>query len=302
MPGSFELLDSTVSDNYAFDGGGAFIGEGAQKYEDALAFNNSTIASNYAFDDGGGLYLEFTAPDNTYFPTALFSTVVGNNTVGGGEFNDLDDGGSPSTAGFDLSFSLIRAPGVATITETPPGSNIFGVDPQLGPLAENGGPTETHLPSINSPLVDKGSAPGNLTTDQRGDPRTVDTSVANADDGTDIGSVELSTGPPVPPPVVRGETKVGTLKKKHKKRKRVIRTKHDLAKIRLTFKSSAPGVSFQCSVDGGPFAPCQSPFTTKVSSRPGKGKLHKVTIQAVDSAGNPVANPRVFRFRVILED
>ena len=85
---------------------------------------------------------------------------------------------SSATGGaFDLSFSLIEAPGDAQFVEMPTGSNIFGLDPQLGPLANNGGPTETHLPSISSPVVDQGSAPGNLTTDQRGEARTVDTRV-----------------------------------------------------------------------------------------------------------------------------
>jgi hypothetical protein len=306
VPGTFELLDSTVSGNGAGNyGGGAYISSDAQKYQDGLQFNNSTIASNYASTDGGGLYLDYTDPDYAGANVPLFSTIVGNNTNSGG-LNDLaqaTDSSNPSGGGFDLSFSLVRAPGNAAFTETPAGSNIIGADPQLGALGSNGGPTETQLPSINSPVVDKGSAPGNLTTDQRGDPRTVDTSVANADDGTDIGSVELAVGPPGPPgPPPAGQTKVGTLKKKHKKRKRVIRTKHEFAKIRLTFRASVPGVSFRCSVDGGAFEPCQSPFVTKVKSGPGKGKVHRITIQAVDSAGNPVANPRVFRFRVILED
>jgi hypothetical protein len=305
-PGSFNLVDSTVSGNDAnYVGGGAYIASEAQKYEDALQFNNSTIASNTAGLDGGGLYLDYTEPGySSYVATPLFSTIVGNNTADDSP-NDLAEGTdtNPSAGAFDLSFSLVRAPGNATITETPAGSNILGVDPQLGALADNGGPTETMLPSISSPVVDKGSAPGNLTTDQRGLPRTVDTSVANADNGTDIGAVELPTGPPgPPPPPAAGGTKVGTLKKKHKKRRRVIRTKHKTAKIRLTFRSGTPGVTFQCSVDGGSFAACTSPFTTKVSAAPGKGKNHNVAIKQVDSAGNQVGNVRVFRFRVVLKD
>lgn len=304
-PGSFNLVDSTVSGNDAtYVGGGAYIASEAQKYQDAVQFNNSTIASNTAGFDGGGLYLDYTEPAYSYVPTPLFSTIVGNNTANG-SLNDLAEGTdtNPSAGAFDLSFSLVRAPGNATITETPAGSNILGVDPQLGALADNGGPTETQLPSINSPVVDKGSAPGNLTTDQRGLPRTVDTSPANADDGTDIGAVELATGPPgPPPPPAAGGTKVGTLKKKHKKRRRVIRTKHKTAKIRLTFRSTTPGVTFRCSVDGKPFAPCTSPFATKVSAAPGKGKNHNISIQQVDSAGNQVGNVRVFRFRVVIKD
>ena len=70
----------------------------------------------------------------------------------------------------------------------------------LGPLANHGGPTVTHLPSLLplSPLVDSGSC-GNRVTDQRGwgntstGSRVVDlAAVANGpgSDGCDIGAVE----------------------------------------------------------------------------------------------------------------
>jgi CSLREA domain-containing protein len=306
VAGTFELLDSTVSGNDSYDhGGGAYVSSSAQKYQDGLQFNNSTIASNTASEDGGGLYLEYADEYDAPAAIPLFSTIVANNTSSAG-LNDLAEGIDidPSEGAFDLSFSLVRAPGNATITETPPGSNLLGVDPQLGPLANNGGLTETHLPSINSPAVDRGSAPGNLTTDQRGDARTVDTGAPNANDGTDIGSVELATGLPFPPapPAAGGGTKVGTLKKKHKKRRRVIRTKNKVAKVRITFRSNNTGVTFRCSVDGGSFVPCTSPFVTKLRSGPGKGKNHNIAIQQVDAAGNQVGNVRVFKFRVVLKD
>jgi hypothetical protein len=63
------------------------------------------------------------------------------------------------------------------------------VDPQLGPLADNGGPTLTHFPAVGSPVLDHGAAADCPATDQRGEARPVD-----ADgDGTavcDIGAVE----------------------------------------------------------------------------------------------------------------
>jgi Ca2+-binding RTX toxin-like protein len=92
-----------------------------------------------------------------------------------------------------VGFSLIENPAGATITETPSGSNLTGVDPQLGPLADNGGPTRTLLPALTSPAVDAGIA-SSLTADQRGLPRTADLSaVANrtGSDATDIGAVEV---------------------------------------------------------------------------------------------------------------
>jgi putative cofactor-binding repeat protein len=306
--GSLEVVDSTISGNLADNyGGGVMVNRNAQKYEGTVKFKNSTIASNQAYDGGGGIYQAYTTSDGDYAPyfgASLFSTIVGDNTLDGGTPSDLEQGTdapSPGDTPFELSFSLVEAPLDSILNQNPAGSNLIGVDAQLGALANNGGPTLTQLPSINSPVVDKGSAPGDLTTDQRGQPRTVDTSPANAHDGTDIGSVELPAGPPGPPPPA-GQTKVGTLKKKHKKRRRVVRTKHKVAKVRLTFRSNDPTVTFKCSVDGGPFAACTSPFVTPLTSAPGKGKNHNISIQQVDSSGNPVGNVRVFKFRVVLKD
>ncbi len=81
-------------------------------------------------------------------------------------------------------------------------SNLFTLQPtdqtntpaQLGPLANNGGPTQTYLPLVGSPAIDKGSFISGITTDQRGQARPFDFSnVANAagGDGSDIGAVEV---------------------------------------------------------------------------------------------------------------
>ena len=121
-----------------------------------------------------------------------------------------------ATGAFNVGFSLIQNPAGATITESPPGSNITGVDAQLGPLANNGGPTQTHEPLFTSPVIDAGIGNG-LTTDQRGFPRTVEIpSIPNrsGSDGTDIGSVEVQTCRDLPahafPASAVGETLSGT--------------------------------------------------------------------------------------------
>jgi hypothetical protein len=63
-------------------------------------------------------------------------------------------------------------------------------------LRSNGGPTQTVALLTGSAAIDKGTSVGltsTLTTDQRGLPRTVDKTAANATggDGTDIGAFEL---------------------------------------------------------------------------------------------------------------
>jgi hypothetical protein len=68
----------------------------------------------------------------------------------------------------DASFGLIENPSGATITGGP---NIFGQDPKLGPLADNGGPTPTQALELGSPAIDQGQASG---VDQRGAPRPFD--------------------------------------------------------------------------------------------------------------------------------
>ena len=295
--GQFTLIDSTISGNDAtYAGGGVYASGYAQKYQNGIQIQNSTIASNDA-NYAGGIAFGSTdgGPNNNKYPVhqPIGSTIVADNTP-----NDLDQdtGGLPG-GGFDLSFDLIENVGNADITELPPGSNIFGTDPQLGPLANNGGPTKTQLPAITSPVVDKGNAPSGLTTDQRGEPRTVDTSPANANDGTDIGAVELPTGPPVSGGNLG--TKVHNVKKKHKKRRRIIRTFHNSVKIHLTFSSPIAGAVFTCSVDGGAFEPCTSPFSARLNSAPGHGAAHSITIVTRDQAGNQLGKPKTFKFRII---
>src|SRR5262249_17043884 len=72
------------------------------------------------------------------------------------------------------------------------GTTANAIDPLLGPLANNGGPTPTHALLPGSPAVNGGVASG-VSADQRGVPRQ----------GTpDIGSVEFV--PPSPPPAAPG--------------------------------------------------------------------------------------------------
>lgn len=72
-------------------------------------------------------------------------------------------------------------------------TDLLNVNPLLGPLQDNGGPTPTHAPLPGSPVIDAGTNAGGLAFDQRGRPRTCDgrrLPNTNGSDGTDIGAVE----------------------------------------------------------------------------------------------------------------
>ena len=89
------------------------------------------------------------------------------------EPNDLDrNDDAPNGTGFGLAFSLVEAPSADAVSGQT--ASIIGANPLLGALANNGGPTPTQLLASGSPAVDKGQAFAGLTTDQRGQPRTVD--------------------------------------------------------------------------------------------------------------------------------
>jgi hypothetical protein len=76
--------------------------------------------------------------------------------------------------------------------------NLINTNPRLDPvLRNNGGATFTHALLTDSPAVDGGKSPVDITTDQRGSTRPIDfPSVPNSagGNGADIGSYERQSG------------------------------------------------------------------------------------------------------------
>jgi hypothetical protein len=197
--GPVTISNSTFSGNSAYYGGGISDNNGGDDVPVSIV--NSTIVGNSAESGvdygGGGIFVYGDDNDSdpaTVDSLTLSSTIVAGNTAPRGPDLSSNDG---VPTNLDVAFSLIgnpTLPGATVINAT--GPNLTGVDPQLGPLANNGGPTQTHAPSFTSPVLDMGAGNG-LGTDQRGAPRTFDASNrANAagGDGTDIGAVELLPG------------------------------------------------------------------------------------------------------------
>jgi hypothetical protein len=65
----------------------------------------------------------------------------------------------------------------------------------------------------------------------------------------------------------------------------------------FTFASSEPGSRFECSLDGGPFVACSSPYTTARL----RGGRHTLSVRAIDAAGNADPTPTVYVFEIALE-
>jgi hypothetical protein len=172
------LVNSTVANNVSFTGTGGGISIGAG----TLTANDSTITGNIdssTTTPAGGINLEAG--------TLTFNnTVVAQNITGNGTAPDVRGAATGSN-------NLIGAgDGALTGLTNGTGGNQVGttaapIDPQLGPLQNNGGPTLTRAPLPGSPVIDKGSnaaVPSGTTTDQRGFNRVVNTTV-------DIGAVEF---------------------------------------------------------------------------------------------------------------
>jgi CSLREA domain-containing protein len=174
------LINSTVSGNSALaNGGGINVGFGAN-----ATIVNSTITNNRSSSaggaaNGGGLWIR----NNAGTVTVQNTIVAGNSNGTGSTPNDIQ-------GAVAADFSLIGNTTGATITV---GNNLVNVDPMLGPLANNGGPTMTHALLANSPARNAGLnslLQIAMTADQRGQTRISGGTV-------DIGAVEMAMTPTV---------------------------------------------------------------------------------------------------------
>jgi hypothetical protein len=184
---------------------------------------------------------------------------------------------APATVNDD--FAAGGGSGFASLTET-------NITAHAVPGFADGPGGDYHL-LASSPLIDIGdpAAPAPGSTDLDGDPRAILGKPACAV-RRDIGADEFSPAAPLalsdcvaPDTGVSGKSKVMTKKKK--------------ARVSFTLTSTDAGSSFQCSLDGAAFAPCSSPFSTKV--RVGS---HVLTVRATDAGGNQDATPAKFDFKV----
>ena len=106
-----------------------------------LTITHSTITLNTA-DQGGGVVLGDGA--------TLRNTIVSGNTAASGP--DL----SGCCGTINVNFSAVGSPLGWTPSGTSGNNLPFGTDLELGPLQDNGGPTQTHEPGPDAPPVNAG--------------------------------------------------------------------------------------------------------------------------------------------------
>ena len=214
--------------NSTISGNSAAVGGGIHKTGAPLIAINSTISGNFSAGDGGGIY----ASAGT---TSLFNVTITQNTANSDEVGVGIGGGITSAAGATVIFlnsiiaqnefvvvtqggNLLKLDDCAGTLTSLSINNIMGADgdgvdtshctvggtytaadPALGPLQDNGGPTQTHALLAGSPAIDAGTSGGctddlstTITQDQRGIARPQDGD-ANHVAKCDIGAYELGT-------------------------------------------------------------------------------------------------------------
>lgn len=178
-----EIASSTLSGNRAP------IGAGIIAVVSELKILNSTISGN-----SGEVLSGLIAPGPSTSVTIEHTTITNNtntldeapvvgiqsseavisHTIVAGN-SAADDLSAAATAKIGHSFVQVLNPANSeTIAALNAGTgNIVGAAPQLGPLADNGGLTKTHLPLAGSRVIDAGNPAisGAPATDQRGAPR-----------------------------------------------------------------------------------------------------------------------------------
>ena len=176
-----QIENSTVSGNSAQTGAGVASRGGR------VLLSNATVAANTASGSGGGLANlspDFGDGDDSDDADAEAASVSPDNTI---VADNSADGDGDDLLGPIMSrgHNLFETTAGATVsTGNGASGDITGEDPELGPLADNGGPTFTHAIAETSPAVNVGRTA--LEIDQRGVDRVAT---------PDIGAFESNAAP-----------------------------------------------------------------------------------------------------------
>jgi hypothetical protein len=178
------ISNSTISGNSAVFGGGIY-NVAASLGSARLSVNNSTLSGNSASTNGGGIYN--LADLRGSAPVDIRDSILNAGASGENIFNSA---GSITSYGYNLSSD----DGAGYLIG--PGDQV-NIDPMLGPLQNNGGPTFTHALLPGGPAINAGDPSFTPPPffDQRGPgfSRVVNNRI-------DVGSFEVQGPTPTPTP------------------------------------------------------------------------------------------------------
>ena len=207
--GTLTVVNSTFYNNSAQNGGAIYNSSGL------LTVANSTFDGNSTTNDGGAImnWSTLNLTNSTFFDNSASAdgggvwnydaATVTNNTFSGnseaiynlGTLHLKNSILANSTSGDDCTNAYILATDTNNLIENNNGCGtpISTADPNLGPLQDNGGPTETMALLAPSPAINAGddavcaAAATVNNLDQRGEPRPFGTHC-------DLGTYEFSAG------------------------------------------------------------------------------------------------------------
>lgn len=152
--GSVTITNSTISGNDADSPGLNDVGGGIFA-SGSLTLDSVTITDNFS-EAGSGIYVDTADGDLT-----IGNTILSDNfPLATDCYFDASGSGAVLDQGYNL---FVGSAGCGFLDNV--NNNILS-QAFLEPLADNGGPTQTHAPQLISPAIDAGST--GLTVDQRG--------------------------------------------------------------------------------------------------------------------------------------
>ena len=154
--GSITIKNCTISGNavdHGFAFGGGIFNSGNLRITSSTTVHNSASANLSAV--GGGIY--------SSAPTRTDSSIIALNSASTGP--DFTGGGGLQSTGYNIIGNNADAVISAQPTDQI-GTPAAPIDPLLGPLADNGGPTLTHALQAGSPAINRGD-PAAPPQDQR---------------------------------------------------------------------------------------------------------------------------------------
>jgi CSLREA domain-containing protein len=181
--GSLSVLFSTVSNNEGLATGGGLWSQGPFQVETSTFSGNTAINGGAIWSEGDGSLSAATVAGNSAMESSAIGLRDGAKVAAWNSLFAYNQGACEApieSEGFNLSDDASCG------LDTP--LDIVTADPLIGALADNGGPTQTHLPLPGSPAIDAAPLDSCLPEDQRWQLRPMGL-------GCDIGAVEV-----IPPP------------------------------------------------------------------------------------------------------